>query len=45
VRQFSSAELYASLLLRLVGFLPPGDPRVIRTLAAVCDEHRRQNPA
>jgi GH15 family glucan-1,4-alpha-glucosidase len=39
VRAYGSTELDASLLLLpLVGFLPPGDPRVIRTVEAVCDE-------
>jgi len=39
VRAYGSAEVDASLLLLpLVGFLPPGDERVIRTLKAVQDE-------
>jgi len=39
VRAYGSTELDASLLLLpLVGFLPPGDPRVIRTVEAVRDE-------
>ncbi len=39
VRAYGSAELDASLLLLpLVGFLPPGDERVARTLQAVQDE-------
>jgi GH15 family glucan-1,4-alpha-glucosidase len=39
VRAYGSAELDASLLLLpLVGFLPPGDPRVRRTLEAIQDE-------
>jgi GH15 family glucan-1,4-alpha-glucosidase len=39
IRAYGSAELDASLLLLpLVGFLPPGDERVVRTLAAVQDE-------
>jgi GH15 family glucan-1,4-alpha-glucosidase len=38
-RAYGSAELDASLLLLpLVGFLPPGDKRVLRTLAAIQDE-------
>jgi GH15 family glucan-1,4-alpha-glucosidase len=38
-RAYGSAEVDASLLLLpLVGFLPPGDPRVIRTVEAVQDE-------
>ena len=38
-RAYGSAELDASLLLLpLVGFLPPGDPRVRRTVEAVQDE-------
>ena len=39
VRAYGSTELDASLLLLpLAGFLPPGDERVARTLAAVQDE-------
>ncbi|HEX9356728.1 MAG TPA: glycoside hydrolase family 15 protein [Streptosporangiaceae bacterium] len=39
VRAYGSAEVDASLLLLpLVGFLPPGDERVVRTLKAVQDE-------
>jgi GH15 family glucan-1,4-alpha-glucosidase len=39
VRAYGSTELDASLLLLpLVGFLPPGDPRVIRTVEAVQTE-------
>jgi hypothetical protein len=39
VRAYGSSELDASLLLLpLVDFLPPGDPRVIRTIAAVQHE-------
>jgi GH15 family glucan-1,4-alpha-glucosidase len=39
VRAYGSAELDAGLLLLpLVGFLPPGDERVVRTLQAVQDE-------
>ncbi len=39
VRAYDSPELDASLLLLpLVGFLPPGDQRVVRTLEAVQDE-------
>jgi GH15 family glucan-1,4-alpha-glucosidase len=38
-RAYGSAELDASLLLLpLVGFLPPGDPRVARTVEAVRNE-------
>jgi GH15 family glucan-1,4-alpha-glucosidase len=38
-RAYGSTELDASLLLLpLVGFLPPGDPRVRRTLEAIQDE-------
>jgi GH15 family glucan-1,4-alpha-glucosidase len=39
VRAYGSTEVDASLLLLpLVGFLPPGDPRVIRTIEAVRHE-------
>jgi GH15 family glucan-1,4-alpha-glucosidase len=39
VRAYGSSELDASLLLLpLVGFLPPGDPRVMRTIEAVQHE-------
>ncbi len=39
VRAYGSTELDASLLLLpLVGFLPPGDERIVRTLKAVQDE-------
>jgi GH15 family glucan-1,4-alpha-glucosidase len=39
VRAYGSADLDASLLLLpLMGFLPPGDERVVRTLKAVQDE-------
>jgi GH15 family glucan-1,4-alpha-glucosidase len=39
VRAYGSTELDASLLLLpLVGFLPPGDERVVRTVKAVQDE-------
>jgi GH15 family glucan-1,4-alpha-glucosidase len=39
VRAYGSAQVDASLLLLpLVGFLPPGDQRVARTLEAVQDE-------
>ncbi|MGH3274751.1 MAG: glycoside hydrolase family 15 protein, partial [Streptosporangiaceae bacterium] len=39
VRAYGSTELDASLLLLpLVGFLPPGDQRIVRTLKAVQDE-------
>jgi len=38
-RAYGSTDLDASLLLLpLVGFLPPGDPRVLRTLEAVQDD-------
>jgi GH15 family glucan-1,4-alpha-glucosidase len=39
VRAYGSTELDASLLLLpLVGFLPPGDPRMLRTLEAIQDD-------
>lgn len=42
-QHYGSSELDASLLLLpLVGFLPPGDPRIRRTVLAVADELTEQ---